>query len=693
MKFEDFNPNPITESRQDDLILDIEQWHKEAKSLDQIKQLVAQTYGAMPDDEYITQALLVADRRKDQPLQEVRMGPSDLDRFVNSPEAAGIVAGFEAELCYTGIGGGQGEPDYDSESEPDYDYDERADDIDDICRFFGRDYNSSYEIRDLRERLEEDYNDWRYEQLNEDWEKEMEDRVRDYIEENDWDFDEVVEDYLRDELGLDEEQIEAAMLVGKSGDTSKISSSDEPSLFDEDNEAVAHYAEASDHADSVFEEKVEESINDRDYNYDRAREEWEEEVNDSDDYSEREWLSSAGYNQMTDIESYYSINWPYYEYPSSNGNKYDYSNAKTLAASLAQTLSVRTVASRNYHTTDREPGLWIIEPDPSIKPDMGDMPAETVSPPMSLKECLASMQNYFDWAKNQEGAYSNESTGLHIGVSLPFVDGRIDYLKAAVLLGDMYVLKKFDREANTYTTSAMEKIQLQLQMAPERVGSAMKLLRSGLIELANKALGTATGFGKYTSINWKGKYVEFRSMGDDYLSHIDDVMNTVKRYAYVMYLASRPDLEREEYAKKLYKLLAAAGVGKEDIISTFVNYSTGRIDQAQLIRQLRSRKHDRAIAAGGGNKYWWNVQWDSSRRMEVVARNKAEARAVAAKEWGVPVEQLAIAKITVIKPFDPNTPEGDAHRRHQERTGAATATGGSSTWPFDTVTRLPDILK
>jgi hypothetical protein len=52
-----------------------------------------------------------------------------------------------------------------------------------------------------------------------------------------------------------------------------------------------------------------------------------------------------------------------------------------------------------------------------------------------------------------------------------------------------------------------------------------------------------------------------------------------------------------------------------------------------------------------GGKYWWNVQWDKNRRMEVVASNKREAREAAAQYWGVPVEQLAVAQVTYLRPF------------------------------------------
>ena len=57
----------------------------------------------------------------EQELFELKMSPSSLNKFADSPEAQGIRAGFEAELIFSGIG----EPEYD-EMEADMDADERA---------------------------------------------------------------------------------------------------------------------------------------------------------------------------------------------------------------------------------------------------------------------------------------------------------------------------------------------------------------------------------------------------------------------------------------------------------------------------------------------------------------------------------------------------------------------------------------
>ena len=67
----------------------------------------------------------------EQQLDEVRMSPTSLKQFADSPEAQGIKAGFEAEVIFRGRGG-SGE----SESQAYYDIDSRARSIDDVIEFF-----------------------------------------------------------------------------------------------------------------------------------------------------------------------------------------------------------------------------------------------------------------------------------------------------------------------------------------------------------------------------------------------------------------------------------------------------------------------------------------------------------------------------------------------------------------------------
>ena len=59
-----------------------------------------------------------------QKLDELRMNPTTLQQFGSSDAAKGIMAGFEAELVFTGLGGPGDSDEYDME--PDMDADERC---------------------------------------------------------------------------------------------------------------------------------------------------------------------------------------------------------------------------------------------------------------------------------------------------------------------------------------------------------------------------------------------------------------------------------------------------------------------------------------------------------------------------------------------------------------------------------------
>jgi hypothetical protein len=435
-------------------------------------------------------------------------------------------------------------------------------------------------------------------------------------------------------------------------------------LFADENEAYAHWAEARDHVDELLDERVQESIDSSDRNYDRAREEWEENVRD--DYDDSDWLRDSDYSYMSEVSSSLDINWPYWNYPDAESEGgYSEENAQRLADIMEDELDVNVKVASGYHSATRRPGLWIFEPDSSLEPDDGDdMPVEIISPPMPLRQTLEILPKFYDWAKT-EGAYSNESTGFHIGVSLPDVGGRVDYVKLALFLGDQYVLDQFDRGANYFAKSSMEKLRQDVKtgtVSADQVKETLLTMKNGLIEVADSVIKRGGGaHGKYSSINVKGDYIEFRSMGSEsYFSNpgsLNKVLDTIKRYAYAMYIASRPELFRDEYAKKLYKLLDKEGNGAA-AMKDFADYvaAVGGADQQtvkNLITSLKSETYsdaplpDRRNPVRTGRRdgqpsmYWWKVD-AGNRKLEVLAQNKGEARAMAAKQWNVPVPELGL---------------------------------------------------
>jgi len=178
-----------------------------------------------------------------------------------------------------------------------------------------------------------------------------------------------------------------------------------------------------------------------------------------------------------------------------------------------------------------------------------------------------------------------------------------------LFMGDEYVLEKFGRMSNHYCESALKKLrQLSRSTSPDRQGKiagAMELMQKNLIELAYKEIQGSIGESKYTSVHIQKGYIEFRSPGGDYLSmesrgEFADIKNTMLRFARAMYIAGRPDLERKEYGKKLYKLIAPQGGSDFEL---FARYSAGEMTAEQLKTAWAQKIIDKEIPKPRGSSW------------------------------------------------------------------------------------------
>ena len=530
-------------------------------------------------------------------LDEVRMAASNLQQFANSPEAEGIQAGFEAELIFRDT-----QRDEDSgEMEPDYDMDERCTSLSQIVEFFDNDeygYGlSRRERNELEEKLDEAYYEWHDEQMYDSWRDERDELIRDYfLDQQSW--HDRLQAMLVDGMELSDEEAEEIIKLGESRKNGEIKGSE---LSDEQLDMLDKYKEAAEGADEILTEEVESCLAAEDSNYDEVLQNFRDDFVMDDDSS---FFSDQGWRWMSDIADSFNLSWPYFTGSDVYGGTRDWDS---IGDSLNAAIDMPVKVSSGYHSATRKPGLWIVEPDSSLDPDEPeDCGLEIVSPPMPLKQALEKLEQVTDWANGDGNAYTNQSTGLHMGVSIPYKEGRVDYLKLILFLGDEYVLQQFGRESNTYTKAAMKDIRSRAG-SERNVAAVMELLRNNLLELAERELVKSTGEGKYTSAHKQGKYIEFRSAGGDWLAEGDaepgKLENTMMRYAYAMYLAGRPDLERKEYAKKLYKLINPQG---DDALNLFTQFATGEIDKEQLKKQWAEKTLSKEVPEKKSNWKLYN---------------------------------------------------------------------------------------
>jgi hypothetical protein len=558
---------------------------------------------------------------EDQDLFEINMSPSNLKKLVRDIDAR---AGIEFEMIVPDVN-----VEEEGELEQDMDMDERVRDIDDVIRFFDDgDYNSSRDIRNLREEMYGAYEEWREEQVDEKWAEDGQDFLRDWIFNNDL-FDR-----------------EEARLIAT--DQITDANPDMPTDSDEFQDLV------SNQVDALADDFASDAWVNEDNGYDDARESFAEEQRD--DFNEREWLESEGIQYASDVSSNYDIAWPYYTTVGGDSEM----DINSVAEDFSRAIGRPVNASDRYHGGRREAGHYVVEPDSSLEPDEpSDGGLEFVSPPLPLDELLSDLEKVRAWAKRR-GCYTNDSTGLHMNVSVPDTStAKLDYVKLALLLGDERVLNEFGRAANTYAASALNKIRVILQGKPQAVNEVLEKMRGHMEALATKVIHTGET-SKYTSINTKGNYVEFRSPGGDYLDeNWELVVPTLLRTVVALDAAMDPNKYRQEYQKKLYKLLDSSkqrstSPSVNKLLSMYFasdNEANSREVAVKLAKEILSRKGLEKQVGEPGKQFWWNVQKGND-RMEVVAATDGEALDKAAREWGLSgADRMPNATATILRPY------------------------------------------
>jgi hypothetical protein len=478
-------------------------------------------------------------------LSEIDMSPTSLRQLASQIDAT---AGMEFEMYVPDVS--------DDDGEEDYTEDVRVYDFDDIRRFFDNEANDSYRVDDVIDQLNEEYNDMLNERISDRWNGAV---GKKFFKE--WVLNNVDQDDIAVLLDLDTE----------ADDYNGITRDDIENFIEMEWESPGRY-------------------------YEQAYEEFTDDIRD--ELSEHDFLRYQGLTYMSNISDNYNLTWPY----RNSGAKRD---IKQVALQFMTDLGMNNIAvSNNYHGYyqvssggddwrdfggDKPDFCYTIEPDGSLdsKKESSDGGLEFVSNPLPLDKMLSDLNGTVNWAR-ENGCYTNKSTGLHMNVSIPnFSREKLDFVKLALLLGDEYVLQQFGRESNSFTRSALSNVKDKISILrgePEAI-DFFNQMRQGLSVAAAKIIHSGNT-GKYTSINTKNGYIEFRSPGGDWLNEdIPKLENTLLRFVVALDAACDPQKYRAEYLKKLYKVLAPSG--QNDIIGVFARYAAGALQKDELKNLLK----------------------------------------------------------------------------------------------------------
>lgn len=474
----------------------------------------------------------------EEELLEVEMSPGSLKQWASSDAAAGIRAGFEMELIFQDTQSDEGSTE---EAEPDWERDEEIGNrsIDDVIKWFDDDefgfgIETTADTTALRQQMNDEFFEKADEWVEGMWEEEGYEQLRSLMDTEVWDKERST----------------------RSDDAAQ-------QLFDADYESLddSDKTKARQEAWDTYIDDVDEAWNGK------WGDQWWEQAYESfrdtrlGDFSWDDFWKSLDYDMMYQISDGYDITWPWLEGGfNEDGRTWEEIEESIVTGPLAGTDFQVTVGS-GYHAAARSDNLFILEPDSSLEADNDDAGIEIVSPPMPLGTAMTTLEKMFSWAKGAD-TYTNGSTGLHMGISVPNSD-TVDYVKLVLFSGDKYILEKYGRSQNTYAPSAFEMLQRnskELARNPNKLIAALDKMHTKLEAAAEEYIRNSVGSHKYISIGIKKGYIEFRSPGGDYLKQdISEILNTMLRFARALQIASDPNAYRQEYQKKLYKLTTNNG--------------------------------------------------------------------------------------------------------------------------------------
>ena len=446
------------------------------------------------------------------PLFEINFNDPKLAK---SALSGPIACGFEAETVWTNLSGEEGA------------------DLDDMS------------VRDIMRQVEEQEGNRAVERIEE--------AFTEWLGQSEYFYDiesDVIGDLVNDRK---EDEDYLNRYIDDKVDTDAIENYKEEKLSEIDKDEAEEYADwdiyawgrqyVEENKEAEFEEWLADDIRDNGEQWDDA---WEIAYRryDVEDYVNSEY-SGNWYRMLSDHDVYLANN---------GGTDAVATEIESWAVDNSMTNDVRPGSYHSGKTVDNT--YWRVEEDSSI--EGAGAGAEIISPVYETPEqMLVEMKSLFEYLDKND-VETNNSTGLHVTMSWTGdSDAKLNRLKMALLLGDQYALKQFDRENNHYTQSQYKRIQEYLNDLTTNINDEKSL------ESLEAILSKSISMDKFRTIHFKdakndkgNNLIEFRiAGGESYHQQYDKMVKMVIRYAAVMRAGYDTTAHRQDYIKAIFRAI------------------------------------------------------------------------------------------------------------------------------------------
>jgi|APSaa5957512493_1039668.scaffolds.fasta_scaffold00133_32 hypothetical protein len=223
------------------------------------------------------------------------------------------------------------------------------------------------------------------------------------------------------------------------------------------------------------------------------------------------------------------------------------------------------------NSSDVDYTVWTITRDESL--EAGGV--EIVSSILTLKDGLDALMKMYKWIDLYGDTGNEYNTGLHINMSFDGYDmSKFDWLKLILFIEEGAIYKDFNRKDNRYAKPVKDFI-IDLDGKWDGVSSNeyFQTLKVDGPGGENKVKDMIRG-GKFFGVNFTNDdRIEFRYLGGAYHKKLKQTRDSILRYAAWMRLALDPQYKRNDYIKKLIKLISleAKNVTDRSIIDDGTN--------------------------------------------------------------------------------------------------------------------------